>query len=120
MENTFGLIDMTSALNAYQPLGSVVMYGKPYNFHIPYEEMLDAAVQWQFTVHDSIEVRYIGQLGKQLESANPYHNAPRQALPSSTAAVNRSDRSPAADSGLLPTLRGQRHLRRSHLISGDA
>ena len=30
MENTFGIIDMTNALNAYQPLGSVALYGKPY------------------------------------------------------------------------------------------
>jgi hypothetical protein len=87
MENTFGLVDMTSALNAYQPLGSVVLYGKPYNFHIPYEVALNTAVQWQFTGHDSVEVRYVGQLGKQLESANPYHNAPRQALPTSVSAV---------------------------------
>ena len=55
MENTFGIIDMTSALNAYQPLGSVVLYGKPYNFHIPYEEMFNVAVQYQFTSHDSVK-----------------------------------------------------------------
>ncbi len=88
MENTFADIDMTSATNAYQPLGSVVLYGKPYNFHIPYEETLSFAVQYQFTGHDSVEVRYVGVLGKQLESANPYHNAARQALPSSVALVN--------------------------------
>jgi hypothetical protein len=88
MENTFADIDMTSATNAYQPLGSVVLYGKPYNFHIPYEETLSFAVQYQFTNHDSIEVRYVGVLGKQLESANPYHNAARQALPNSVALVN--------------------------------
>ncbi len=88
MENTFADINMTSALNAYQPLGSVVLYGKPYNFHIPYTTSLSAAVQWQFTSHDSVEVRYVGVLGKQLESANPYHNAARQALPSSVALVN--------------------------------
>jgi hypothetical protein len=88
MENTFGLIDMTSATNAYQPLGSVVLYGKPYNFHIPYEETLNFAVQYQFTNHDSVEVRYVGVLGKQLESADPYHNAARQALPNSVALVN--------------------------------
>jgi hypothetical protein len=95
MENTFGIVDMTSALNAYQPLGSVNLYGKPYNFKIPYEETLDSAVQWQFTNHDSVEVRYVGVLGKQLESANPYHNAPRQALPTSLAAVTI----PAAQTG---------------------
>jgi Carboxypeptidase regulatory-like domain len=88
MENTFNLINMDSQLNAYQPLGSVVLYGKPYNFHIPYTETFNVAVQWQFTNHDSIEARYVGELGKQLESANPYHNAPRQALPTSVQAVS--------------------------------
>ncbi len=87
MENTFGIVDMTNALNAYQPLGSVNLYGKQYNFKIPYEITLSAAVQWLFTQHDSVEIRYVGNLGRQLESANPYHNAPRQALPSSSAVV---------------------------------
>ncbi|MGB6856541.1 MAG: carboxypeptidase-like regulatory domain-containing protein [Terracidiphilus sp.] len=87
MENVFGLIDMTSATNAYQPLGSVYMFGKRYNYHIPYEETLSFAVQYQFTGHDSVEVRYVGVLGKQLENLGTYHNAARQALPTSTAAV---------------------------------
>jgi hypothetical protein len=87
MENTFGQINMTNP-NVYLPLGSVVMYGKPYNFHIPYEEYFNLAVQYQFTNHDSVEVRWVSILGKQLESANPYHNAPRQALTPSTAAVS--------------------------------
>jgi hypothetical protein len=78
---------MTSALNAYQPLGSIYMFGKRYNYHIPYTETLDAAVQWQFTGHDSVEVRYVGLLGKQLENLGTYHNAARQALPPSVAAV---------------------------------
>lgn len=87
MENVFGQINMTNP-NVYLPLGSVVMYGKPYNFHIPYEEYFNLAVQYQFTKHDSVEVRWVSILGKQLESANPYHNAPRQALTPSTAAVS--------------------------------
>ena len=87
MESTFGVVDMTSALNAYQPVGSVALYGKAYHYHTPYTETLDSAVQWQFTGHDSVEVRYVGVLGKQLENLNPYHNAPRQALPPSVAAL---------------------------------
>jgi hypothetical protein len=87
MESTFGIVDMTSALNAYQPVGSVALYGKAYHYHTPYTETLDSAVQWQFTGHDSVEVRYVGVLGKQLDNLNPYHNAPRQALPSSVAAL---------------------------------
>ena len=80
MENVFGQINMTNS-NVYLPLGSVVMYGKPTNFKIPYEEYLNLAVQYQFTNHDSVEVRYVGYPGPNLESANPYHNAARQALP---------------------------------------
>ena len=106
MENTFAQIDMTSALNAYQPLGSVVLYGKPYHFKIPYEETLNFAVQWQFTSHDSIEGRYVGNLGKQLESANPYHNAPRQALPSSVAAVNVPSVAAQQQAGCYPNCVG--------------
>jgi hypothetical protein len=87
MENTFGIIDMTSPLNAYIPLGSLAMFGKPYHFKVPYVTTLNVALQWLFTNHDSIETRYVGNLGKQLESASPYHNAPRQALTPSTSAV---------------------------------
>ena len=87
MENVFGQINMTNS-NVYLPLGSVVMYGKPTNFKIPYEEYLNLAVQYQFTNHDSVEVRWVSILGKQLESADPYHNAARQALTPSSAAVS--------------------------------
>ncbi len=73
-------IDMTSALNAYQPFGSVVFTASRTTSTYR-TRLLNAAVQWQFTSHDSVEVRYVGVLGKQLESANPYHNAARQALP---------------------------------------
>jgi len=87
MENVFAQLDMTNP-NVYIPLGSLQTYSKPYNEHIPYEEYLNVAVQWQFTKHDSVEVRYVGVLGKQLESANPYHNAPNQAVPNGTNVVS--------------------------------
>ena len=85
MENTFGIIDMTSPLSAYIPLGSLALYGKPYHFKIPYVETLNFALQWQFTNHDSIQLTYVGSLGRQLESANPYHNAVSEMLTPSTA-----------------------------------
>lgn len=87
MENTFALINMTNPLSAYMPLGSLQTYAKPYHFKVPYVEYLNFSVQWQFTNHDAITARYVGTLGKQLESADPYHNAPRQALTSSTNTV---------------------------------
>ena len=87
MENLFTMVDMTNPLNEYLPLGSVNLVGRPYHMHNPYVETLDFAVQYMVTNHDSVEVRYVGTLGRNLESANPYHNAPRQALPPNTAAV---------------------------------
>lgn len=86
MENTFGIVDMTNANNAYLPIGSIYMFGKRYKYPTPYTETLNAAVQWQFTKHDSIEARYVGVLGRQLENLGTYHNAARQALPPSVAA----------------------------------
>lgn len=87
MESTFANIDMTNAGAAYLPLGSIALYGKPYHFKIPYVITLNAAVQYQFTGHDAVEVRYVGNLGRQLESANPYHNAARELLTPSTTLV---------------------------------
>lgn len=87
MENTFANIDMTDAGAASLPLGSVALYGKPYHFKIPYVITLSTAVQYQFTGHDAIEVRYVGNLGRQLESANPYHNAARELLTPSTTLI---------------------------------
>jgi hypothetical protein len=88
MENTFGLYSMTNALQASLPLGGVNLYGKQYHYHVPHVTTLNFALQWQFTNHDSIQATYIGNLGRDLDSANPYHNAPRQALPPSVAAVS--------------------------------
>ena len=87
METTFGQESMTNP-NVYIPLGSLQTYSKPYNMHIPYEQYMNVAVQWQFSSHDSIEVRYVGVLGKQLENADPYHNAPNQTLPTTVNAVS--------------------------------
>lgn len=86
MENTFGIYSMTNPLQANLPLGGVNLYGKQYHYHIPHVTTFNVAVQWQFTKHDSIQATYIGNIGKDLDSANPYHNAPRQTLPPNVAA----------------------------------
>jgi len=105
MENTFAVESMTNP-NVYIPLGSLQTYSKPYNEKIPYEEYMNAAVQWQFTGHDSIEVRYVAVLGKQLESADPYHNAPNQALPPSVPAVSVPSVSLQKAAGCFPNCVG--------------
>jgi hypothetical protein len=87
MESTFSNIDMTNANAAYLPLGSLPLYGKPYHFKVPYVITPTLAVQYQFTSHDAVEVRYVGSLGRQLESGSPYHNAARELLTPSTTLV---------------------------------
>ena len=87
MESTFGIIDMTNALNAYQPVGSCSLR-QAYNYQIPYRKPSTSQCSGSSPSHDSVEVRYMGVLGKQLESLDPYHNAPRQALPSSVSRIN--------------------------------
>jgi hypothetical protein len=84
MENTFQIISLSNPSTAYLPLGGIALYGKQYHFKTPHSTTMDFAVQWQFTNHDSVEARYVGQLGADLESADPYNNAPSELLTSST------------------------------------
>ncbi len=119
MENTFAEESMTNP-NAYLPLGSLQTYSKPYNMHIPYEEYLNAAVQYQFTGHDSIEVRYVGVLGKQLESADPYHNAPNQTLPPSVPAVSVPSVSLQKQAGCFPYCTGYEAALGTSTVSSPA
>jgi Carboxypeptidase regulatory-like domain len=87
MENTFNVINMDDPLAAYIPLGSAVMTGKQYHYDVPNVTTLTAALQWQFTNHDSIEGRYVGNVGRHLDTLGPYHNAPRELLTTNTSAV---------------------------------
>lgn len=87
MENIFGLIDLTNPVNATTPVGSIALYGKQYHFKEPYVITLTTAVQWQFTNHDSIQATYVGNIGQDLESADPYNNAPSELLTPSTTTV---------------------------------
>jgi hypothetical protein len=87
MENTFGTIDMDNPLAASLPLGSFTLYGKQYHYRVPNVTTLNFALQWQFTNNDSIEGRYVGNLGKHLDTLGPYHNSPRELLTTNTSAV---------------------------------
>jgi hypothetical protein len=104
MENIFGAIDMTNPLNASQPLGSVVLTGKQYNYKVPRFTTLDFALQWQFTAHDSIQGVFVGTLGNDLDSPGPYHNAVTELLTPSTNIVTLSPTAanPYAATGYVP------------------
>lgn len=87
MESTFGNIDLTNPDSATLPFGTVTLYGKQYHYHVPYVTTLNFALQWQFTKHDSIQATYIGNLGRDLDSSGPYHNAVTELLTPSTTLV---------------------------------
>lgn len=87
MESTFGAIDLTNPNSVTLPFGSVVLTGKSYNYHVPYVTTLNSALQWQFSKQDSVQATYVGNIGKDLDSSGPYHNAVTELLTPSTTLV---------------------------------
>ena len=63
------------------------MYGRQYNFQTPYVQMVNLTVQDQFTNHDSIQLGYVGTMGRHLDNLG-YNNSPSQILPTSANAQN--------------------------------
>jgi hypothetical protein len=104
MESTFANINLTDPTAAFLPLGSIALSGKQYNFKEPRITTLTAAVQWQFTNHDSIQTTYVGNLGHNLESLLPYDNAPSQLLTPSTQTVTlcNTPTNPYCATGYVP------------------
>jgi hypothetical protein len=56
------------------------LYGRQYNFQTPYIQTVNLTVQNQFTNHDSIQVGYVGTMGRHLDNLG-YNNSPTQILP---------------------------------------
>jgi hypothetical protein len=105
MESTFANIDLTNPTYAYMTAGSVALYGKQYNFKEPRITTLTAAVQWQFTNHDSIQASYVGNLGQNLETLQTSNNVPNELLTpntqqQSTSCANASN--PYCATGYIP------------------
>jgi Carboxypeptidase regulatory-like domain/TonB dependent receptor-like, beta-barrel len=61
------------------------LYGRQYNFQTPYVQTVNLAVQDQFTNHDSIQVGYVGTMGRHLDNLG-YNNSPTEILPPSVNA----------------------------------
>jgi hypothetical protein len=80
MESTFANIDLTNPDSATLPFGSVTLYGKEYQYHVPYVTTGTFAIQYQFSKHDSIQATYLGNYGRDLDSSGPYHNAVTELL----------------------------------------
>lgn len=105
MENAFGIISMTNTQGAYLPDGGLTLYGKQYNFRMPRQTTLTAAVQWQFTNHDSVQATYIGNLGRHLETLQTSNNVPNELLTPSTSQQSTacaSTANPYCATGYIP------------------
>lgn len=58
------------------------LYGRQYNFQTPYVETVNLTMQDQFTAHDSLQVGYVGTMGRHLDNLG-YNNSPTEILPPS-------------------------------------
>ena len=85
IENTFGTIDLQNPLEV-TPRG-LSLYGKQYNYKTPYVQSANLTIQDQFTSRDSIQVGYVGSLGRNLDAYGK-QNAPNQILPPGTNEIS--------------------------------
>lgn len=78
MEEAFTTINLSDpTINSGMGLN---MYGRQYNFKTPYIQSMNLTVQDQFTNHDSIQIGYVGTLGRHLDNLG-YNNSPTIILP---------------------------------------
>ena len=80
IEETFTTVNLEDpTINSGQGLN---LYGRQYNFQTPYIQLVNLTVQDQFTNHDSIQVGYVGSMGRHLDNLG-YNNSPTEILPPS-------------------------------------
>ena len=80
MEEAFTTVNFQDpTINSGQGLN---LYGRQYNFQTPYVQTVNLTVQDQFTNHDSIQVGYVGTMGRHLDNLG-YNNSPSEILPPS-------------------------------------
>ena len=56
------------------------LQGRQYDFHTPYSQTFNLTIQDQIAPHDSVQVGYVGVVGRQLDGFG-YHNSPSEILP---------------------------------------
>ena len=78
MENAFTTINLDDpTINSGQGLN---LYGRQFNYQTPYIQTFNLTVQDQFTKRDSIQVGYVGTVGRHLDNLG-YNNSPTEILP---------------------------------------
>jgi hypothetical protein len=85
MENAFSEINIGDpTLNSGVGLN---LYGRQYNYQTPYIQTFNLTVQKQVTNNDSVQIGYVGAVGRHLDNLG-YFNSPNQILPVSVNAQN--------------------------------
>jgi hypothetical protein len=77
MENAFSEVNVSDpTVNTGAGLN---LYGRQYNYQTPYIQSVNLSVQDQFTKVDSIQIGYIGSVGRHLDNLG-YNNSPTEIL----------------------------------------
>ena len=82
IENALGGQDVQNPVNV--PGNGVGLFGRQYDFQTPYTETFNLTVQDQFTHNDSVQVAYVGTVGRHLDSLGST-NSPSAILPPGTS-----------------------------------
>ena len=87
IENALSAQNLQNPVNV--PGNGVSLFGRQFNFQTPYTETFNFTVQDQFTHHDSIQVAYVGDTGRHLDSLGST-NSPSAILPPGTSIYDPS------------------------------
>ena len=85
LENALGSVNLQNPL-LVNPVG-LTLTSRQFNWANPYTENFNLTTQWQFTKADSIQVAYVGTLGRHLDSFGT-HNATSEILPPGSVVLN--------------------------------
>jgi hypothetical protein len=84
MENTFGVLNLAdpTLVNG----AGVQLYGRQLNYQSPYVQSFNLAIQREMTAHDSLQVGYVGSVGRHLDILGATNN-PSLILPVGTSVL---------------------------------
>jgi hypothetical protein len=86
LENALTQVNTQSATSVTNPVG-LSFNSRQYNYQTPYTETYNLFTQYTFTAHDSLEVGYLGVLGRHLDGFAT-GNGPTRILPNGTNIYN--------------------------------
>ncbi|RZU39297.1 TonB-dependent receptor [Edaphobacter modestus] len=85
MENTFAVLNLADPTQVNG--AGIALYGRQWNYQTPYVQTFNLALQNQFTQHDSVEIGYVGTVGRHLDILGAT-NQPSQIQPPGTSFLN--------------------------------